>query len=107
VRPLGGTRKAEVAEPGLTLGVDEHIARIQAAVEDAVGVGVGQGCGQVDAELCDASGRKWSGLQHIGEGRVFDELGDDIGDAAVVAVVEGCDDVGVVEGRRSLGGVAE
>ena len=70
-------------------------------------MGVAEGSGDVDTDLGDATGRKRSVLEDVGERRVIDELSDDVGDAVVVAGVERPHDVGMVQGCGPVGGVLE
>ena len=47
--------QAEVADPDDALGVEQEVRRLDVAVEDAAGVGVGQGRGDLAADLRHAA----------------------------------------------------
>ena len=104
---LGGWRRelgqAEVEDLDAVLRRDEDVRRLQVAMDDALLVGCAQPVRDLRAEVERAAQRQPSPRQQPVERRAVEELGNDVGEAALDADVEDRDDVGVVEGGRGPG----
>src|SRR5262249_45060491 len=92
-------------QDGVTGGVEQDVAGLEVAVDDAVGVDGGQGlgdlAGQAEGRLRGAEAAL--GAEPGGERLPLDEGHDDVGDAVLLAdVVDGAD-VGVADGGGGAG----
>ena len=63
--PSVGLGQAEVGDPDGARGVQQQVGRLDVAVQDALGVGVGQGLGRLHADAGDGTGV--GGLWLVGE----------------------------------------
>jgi hypothetical protein len=100
VAVAGRLGDAEVGEHDAAGVGEQHVARLDVAVEDALGVGGAQRAEQVDADLRDEPGRQRALLlDDLLEGAALDQLHDDPGKAVHHDGVVHGGDRGMVEAR--------
>jgi hypothetical protein len=79
--------------------LEEDVVGLEVAVDDAGGVRGGEGVGDLGGDLAGAGPREGFALEVAAQADAADELDDEEGAAAVEgAVVEGADDVRVIDG---------
>jgi hypothetical protein len=83
---VGGLGDAEVGQPRVAGGVDQHVVRLDVTVQDAVGVDVAQRREQLAGETF--SRRRVAVGEALGEGSALDVLHDQVGPVAGVEVVD-------------------
>ena len=92
----------EVEQLGLVSGGEEHVGRLQIAVDDVAGVGRAQGIGNLNADLHHALRAQRAVGHHFAQAAALEQLHHHERTAAGLAdVVDGAD-VGVIERRGGL-----
>ena len=103
-RAVGEAGDAEVHQlrPRLAVLGDEHVLRLDVAVDDRARVGMVERLAEIGADLADLAVAEVAVAVEPGQGLAVDQLGDEQGVAVLLAhLVEG-DDPGMVEARRGL-----
>ena len=98
-----GGRYPEVGHLHLAVVAHDDVAELDVAVHETGVVGAAERLGHVRRDLCGPVGTETpGGTQHVGHVAAHDVLHDDVVGALLLAPVVDADDVGVVEGGRSL-----
>jgi hypothetical protein len=99
----GGAREAEVEHARAAVAADEHVVRLEVAVDDAGVVGGGEAAARPEEQRDDVAPRARPGGEPLLELDAVDELHRDPHAIAGRPDVEHADDVGVREARERLG----
>ena len=100
---VGGAGQPEVGHRDVAGGVDQHVARLEVAVDQAGGVGGGQPAAGGDEQRDDVGGRQGVAGQVLAEGGALDELHGQEHPAVDLAGVVDRDHVGVGQLGQRLG----
>jgi hypothetical protein len=97
---------AEIGDRGLAVGVDDHVLRLQVAMDDAVAVGEAGPLEHLANQPDRLLGGE-AGVDQLLQRAALQVLHGDVIGAVDLAAVEDGDDVGVLEARSRLGLAAE
>ena len=110
---LGGDAEIEQDEPGgvrrradaAAARLQDDVAGLEIAVDELIGMGVGQGIADFRDELAELVDRQPVSLvlEQLFEIVAMEEFHDEVGEAVIVAVVADLDDVVVADFGRELG----
>ncbi|MCO5166675.1 MAG: hypothetical protein M9894_09950 [Planctomycetes bacterium] len=96
-------RQAEVGDPRLAVGADQHVRRLEVAVQDAARVRVVHGVGDPRQEVDGAVERQGAAVEQVLERGPGDEVHGEERDPLVDAVAVDGDDVPAREARQRAG----
>ena len=93
---MGHTGQAEVDEPRLAVRTDQDVRRLDVLVDDAAGIQVRDGVGQLRDEPSRLSGEGTSLADEFIQGQALDIFHDDEGTSVEIIEIEHADQVGVL-----------